>query len=249
MASSEGRVVRHGSASKLALSLSLAVFALACGNAQDDGKPWVGVQECRVGIPPEDTSTPEAIPQVSIPLTAVRFYQAGDAFYLQNFTVGPIAGFACESVPFQVTVRYASGNPVVFGLAGSSGMASASSNNGARPPLARPVVMEPFECRATDGRSYILSGTGAADLQSMFVDLTFSAWLPEGQATLLCTTRYLQVSGTPDAGLGVPQVELQPVPPEGDEAPPVEEGLPPEGTTNPTQAQPGASGAEMSGSG
>ncbi|HEU4577521.1 MAG TPA: hypothetical protein VFS67_04655 [Polyangiaceae bacterium] len=248
MASSEGRVVRHGSASKLALSLSLAVFALACGNAQDDGKPWVGVQECRVGIPPEDTSTPEAIPQVSIPLTAVRFYQAGDAFYLQNFTVGPIAGFACESVPFQVTVRYASGNPVVFGLAGSSGMASASSNNGARPPLARPVVMEPFECRATDGRSYILSGTGAADLQSMFVDMRFSAWLPEGQATLLCTTRYLQVSATPDAGVAVPEgSELEMEPPPGDGTPPVEEGVPPDSTTNPTEVEPGA-GAEMSGS-
>ena len=269
MASRGGRLMGPGSARRLALPALLAALplALACGNKEDDGKPWVGVQECRVGIPPENTSRPEAIPQVSIPLTAVRFYQAGNGFYLQNFTVGPIAGFACESVPFQVTVRYASGNPVVLGLAGSSGTASSgavsssssvssgsvSSSQASRPPLARPVVMDPFECRATDGRSYILSGTGAADLQSMFVDMTFSAWLPEGQATLLCTTRYLQVSVTPDAGVAVPDVaepelEMQP-PPEGDGTPPVQEGLPPEGTTNPTEAQPGASGAEMSGSG
>ena len=266
MASRGGRPVGQGSAGKLALPVVLGGFllAVACGN-QDDGKPWVGVQECRVGIPPEDTSHPEAIPQVSIPLTQVRFYQTGDGFYLQNFTVGPIAGFSCESVPFQVTVRYASGNPVVLGLAGSSGMlgplggggtsggamtpsGASASNRGARPPLARPVVMDPFECRATDGRSYILSGTGAADLQSMFVDMTFSAWLPEGQATLLCTTRYLQVSSVPDAGVAVPQLEMEP-PPGGDGTPPVEEGLPPEGTVNSTEAPPAPGAAEMSGSG
>jgi len=108
--------------------------------------------------------------------------------------------------------------------------------------------MDPFECRATDGRSYILSGTGAADLQSMFVDMTFSAWLPEGQATLLCTTRYLQVSGVPDAGVAVPQLEMEP-PPGGDGTPPVEEGLPPEGTVNSTEAPPAPGAAEMSGSG
>src|SRR5690349_2443374 len=115
----------QGSARKLALPLSLAALACGCGD-KGEGKPWVGVQECRVGIPPEDTSTPEAIPQVSIPLSAVRFYQAGDSFYLQNFTVGPIAGFACESVPFQVTVRPGAGNPVLLGLAGSSGMLNPS---------------------------------------------------------------------------------------------------------------------------
>jgi hypothetical protein len=108
--------------------------------------------------------------------------------------------------------------------------------------------MEPFECRATDGRSYILSGTGAADLQSLFVEMTFSAWLPEGQATLLCTTRYLQVSATPDAGVAVPEgSELEMEPPPGDGTPPVEEGVPPDSTTNPTEAQPGAEGG-MSGS-
>lgn len=254
--------MRPGSARTLALPVVLAGVALAaaCGDKDGEGKPWVGVQECRVGIPPEDTSHPEAIPQVSIPLTAVRFYQTGTGFYLQNFTVGPVAGFSCESVPFQVTVRYATGNPVVFGLAGSSGMlgplgsgmggSSASStvspsNNASRPPLARPVVMDPFECRATDGRSYILSGTGAADLQSMFIDMTFSAWLPEGQATLLCTTRYLQVSSAPDAGV-TPQGELEPAPEgEGDGTLPVEEALPPEGTANPTEGQPDAGSAEL----
>jgi hypothetical protein len=84
----------------------------------------------------------------------------------------------------------------------------------------------------------------------MFVDMRFSAWLPEGQATLLCTTRYLQVSATPDAGVAAPpdraELEREP-PPGGDEALPVEEGLPPDSTTNPTEAQPGAEGG-MSGS-
>ena len=259
MASRGSRPAGQGSARRLALPFAVAVAALpGCGNGEA-GKPWIGVQECRVGIPPEDTSHPEAIPQVSIPLTSVRFYQTGDGFYLQNFTVGPIAGFSCESVPFQVTVRYATSSPVVLGLAGSSGTlgtpgsamgggsasnSASSSRAAARPPLARPVVMDPFECRATDGRSYILSGTGAADLQSMFVDMTFSAWLPDGQgqATLLCTTRYLQVSSVPDAGEPAPGVELAPFPGEGDGTPPVEEGLPPEGTANPTEAQPDAGG-------
>lgn len=254
----------RGSAGRPALPLVLCALALACGN-KDDGKPWVGVQECRVGIPPEDTSNPEPLPQVSIPLTQVRFFQAGDVLYLQNFTVGPVAGFSCYSVPFQVTVRSATGTPVVLGVAGSSGVpgstpvssssAAASSNRGARPPLAHPVVMDPFECRATDGRSYILSGTGAADLQSMFVEMRFSAWLPEGQATLLCTTRYLQVSSVPDAGVAVPPVQMVEMdPPFGEGgAPPMEEGLPPEGTAdplmNPTGAPPDGAAGEMSGSG
>jgi hypothetical protein len=261
MASPGERRVGQGSAGRLALpfgllGLALAASALACGDKGDEGKPWVGVQECRVGIPPEDASHPEAIPQVSIPLTQVRFYQTGDGFYLQNVTVGPIAGFSCVSVPFQVTVRYATGNPVVLGLAGSSGTlglggASSvpSSNRSARPPLARPVVMDEFQCRATDGRYYNLSGTGAADLQSMFVDMTFSAWLPEGQATLICTTRYLQVSSVPDAGVAVPPVGMM-EPPFGEGgAPPMEEGLPPEDTVNPTEAPPAPGAAEMSGSG
>jgi len=46
----------------------------------------------------------------------------------------------------------------------------------------------------------------------------------------------------------VPQLEMEP-PPGGDGTPPVEEGLPPEGTVNSTEAPPAPGAAEMSGSG
>jgi hypothetical protein len=87
----------------------------------------------------------------------------------------------------------------------------------------------------------------------MFVDMTFSAWLPEGQATLICTTRYLQVSSLPDAGVAVPPVEMMEPPLGEGGAPPVEEGLPPEGMpdpgANPPEAPPDGAAGEMSGSG
>jgi hypothetical protein len=195
-----GTLVWRGSARWLALPL-----VIGCGNSESTA--WVGTQECAVGIPPEQAK-PVAIAPVSLSL-ATQFTSTGSGFYLRNFTLGPIAGFSCVAVPLQVIARYT--------------VRDATQTPGARPVLARGIELDPFECRATDGRTYTLTGTGQADLRSAFIGMTFSAWLAAGQATLTCTTRFVQAAS--DAGVeAIP--EPLPFEPVEESPPPLEEGTP-----------------------
>ena len=196
-----GRPVGRASASWLALPC-----ALACGNSASS--TWVATQECTVGIPPEQ-APPAAIPPVTLPLAAQISY-TGNGFSLRNFTIGPIAGFSCEAVPFEVIARYTDRD--------------LTQTPEHRPVLARAIALDPFDCRAADGRHYMLTGTGQADQRFAFINMTFSAWLAAGEATLHCTTRI--GLAPPDAG-----VEALPEPPpvapgEGDAPPPIDDGTP-----------------------
>jgi hypothetical protein len=181
-------------------------FLLAC--ADSSASAWVGTQDCSIGIPPEQAQAVEILP-VSLPL-ATQITLTGDGFSLRNFTLGPIAGFSCAAVPFQVIARYTERD--------------LTQSPGARPVLARGIELDPFECRAQDGRTYTLTGTGQADLRSAFLNMTFSAWLSAGQATLTCTTRLLRV--TSDAGLE-PLPDPLPFEPVQEEPPPLEGGAEP----------------------
>jgi hypothetical protein len=174
----------------------------------------VGTQDCSVLIPPEQSPTVE-IPPVSTALKDTQLALTSDGFYLQKFRIAPepIAGFSCEPIPLQVTAHYTKSD--------------ATQTPEARPVLARGIALVPFECRAQDGRTYTLTGTGQADLRAIFFNMTFSAWLGPGQATLMCTTRF-SLQQSPDAGVpdGVAPNETEtqtPAPEQGGES------LPPEG--------------------
>ncbi|MEO8184592.1 MAG: hypothetical protein ABI895_37765 [Deltaproteobacteria bacterium] len=192
-------------------------FVFACGDSSSFA--WVGTQECSVGIPPEQAKS-VVIPPVSLQLDS-QLTSTGSGFYLRNFTLGPIAGFSCAAVPLQVSAHYTERD--------------VTQSPGARPVLARALELEPFECRATDGRTYTLTGTGQADLRSAFFNMTFSAWLSAGQATLTCTTRFVQVAS--DAGVpAAPEPPQSFEPTEGEGTEPTEG----EGTEPPAQDTPEA---------
>jgi hypothetical protein len=198
-----GTPVWRGSARGLALPL-----LLACNTAASSA--WLVTQDCSVGIPPEQAQAGN-IPPVSQRLTT-QLTATGAGFYLRNFSLGPIAGFSCVAVPFQVVAHYTERD--------------ATEAPGARPVLARGIELEPFECRATDGRTYLLAGTGQADLRSAFINMTFSAWLSAGQATLTCSTRFVQVAAASDAGVA-PLLDPAPFEPAaGEVAPPFDDGMP-----------------------
>jgi hypothetical protein len=185
---------------------------LACGDSASFA--WVGTQECSVGIAPEQAKS-VVIPPVSLQLDS-QLTPTGSGFYLRKFTLGPIAGFSCAAVPLQVIAHYV---PPRVSLAPARDV---TPSPGARPVLARDLELEPFECRANDGRSYTLTGSGQADLRSAFFNMTFSAWLSAGQATLTCSTRFVQVAA--DAGMPAAPEPLPVEPVEGEDSPPPAEG-------------------------
>jgi hypothetical protein len=210
----------RGSARWLVLPL-----ALGCGKS---GEPdvWLGTQECSVGIPPEQTPD-AAFSPVSIPLSKTEFVLTGNGFYLQDFTIGPIGDFACEALPFQVTAHFTDKDAVQVPEA--------------RPVLARPIALDPFQCRALDGRFYTLTGSGQLDQRDAFINQTFSAWFVAGQSTLVCTTRFhLQVSG---ADAGVQPVPVEELPPFGMDPDPGAEAEPAPPEMAPDQPDAGAAEA------
>jgi hypothetical protein len=193
-----------------------------------------------LGADPAEQSPPVEIPPVSTPLLETQLALTSDGFYLQKFRIAPvpIAGFSCEPIPLQVTAHYT--------------QSDATQTPEARPVLARGIALEPFQCRAQDGRTYTLTGAGQADLRAIFFNMTFSAWLGPGQATLMCTTRF-SLQQSPDAGAldgvapeGVPpnQVDTQTPDPEqsGEPLPPEGEGAAP-GAEIPPDAGPDTAGA------
>jgi hypothetical protein len=196
----------RGSARWLALPLAL------WGCEHTETTPWIGTQDCTIGILPEQ-SPAQQLPPVSIALSDTQFVLTGDAFYLENFVIGPIADFTCEPLPFLVTAH-----PTQKDL---------TQTPEARPLLARAIALDPFDCRSiSDGRIYTLTGTGQLNQRSAFFNMTFSAWIGQEQATLTCTTRFVQPARA-DAGPELPtQGEMQTPDPE---APPGGEdpGVPP----------------------
>jgi len=213
-----GPRVRRGSARWLALPCALA---LGCGNSEQLDT-WVGTQECSVGIPPEQTPDAE-FASVSIPLTKTEFVLTGDGFYLTDFTIGPIGDFACEALPFQVTAHFT-----------SKDVAQVPE---ARPVLARPIALDPFQCRALDGRFYTLTGTGQLDQRDAFINMTFSAWFIAGQSTLVCTTRFQLQPGEGDAGV---PAEVEMPAPFGQSPEPGVEEMSPGANAEPAASEPGA---------
>jgi hypothetical protein len=86
-----------------------------------------------------------------------------DGFSLRDFTLGPIGGFSCLAR-----------------------QADATFTTDAGPT--RGITVGPFDCLAPDGRTYTLTGEGAADVRAAYFSITFSPWLDLGQAIVVCTT-------------------------------------------------------------
>src|SRR6188768_838635 len=93
-----GPHLRRDSARRLALSL----LVLSCEHTETT--PWVGTQDCTVGIVPEQSPAVQ-VPPISISLSQTEFVLTGDAFYLENFSIGPVGDFYCEPLPFLVTAH------------------------------------------------------------------------------------------------------------------------------------------------
>ena len=157
------------------VGVALGVFAAACGDSAAE-RGWGGAQTCSVVLPPIAVSEPVA--PVLLPV-APDIAASANGFSLRNFTLGPLAGFSC--VARQLEVTFAEG-PGGRPIAPEDG--------------ARPVVLEPFECQAPDGRIYEFEGTGAADVRGMYFTSTFSAWLDGGQGTVVCTTTLRRQTGS-----------------------------------------------------
>jgi hypothetical protein len=164
------------------------------------------VQDCAVGIPPEEQGA--SIASVQLPLGEALVTPLGNGFSIRSFTLGPIgaaaASFSCEAP--QVTARFAA-EPL--------GSATFATSAGAGGPV-RAIELLPFECRGNDGRLYTLDGEGQADRDALFFNQTFSAWLGTERATLVCSTRFQRQLGAAataaDAGVLAPPAPFGPAP-------------------------------------
>jgi hypothetical protein len=207
---------RGGTPVRRASAWLVPLLVLGCGEAQPGG--WIGTQDCSVGIPPEQAPRLE-IPPARRSLEQTLIAPTADGFSLQNFVLGPVGGFSCSA--WRVDAHYVTGN--------------GSLAPGAQPRLARPIELAPFECRAGDGRIYLLDGAGQADLRSLFINMTFSVWLAAGQATLVCTTRFQRQGRAPAADAGE-----EGLPAEAEGPSPVETGeLPADAGTSPVDLDSG----------
>lgn len=156
-----------------ASALAACSLALAGCDDEDAQSTWVARQTCSLGIAPR--SSTQDLPPVLLPL-ATEFTYTADGVLFRDFTLGPLGSFAC-SAPL-VNATYTT-----------------------EAPFPRELALEPFDCIAEDGRIYELGGTGIAELDSMFVDMTFSAWFGDDTGVVLCTSTWRrQGTGTPDAG-------------------------------------------------
>jgi hypothetical protein len=192
---------RRGSARELALPLAACRWAggllaawsmVACG--EGESVPWVGVQDCAVGIPPQAVRTGELVSSQQA-LAGALVTPLGSGFVIRDFTLTLGTSFSCEAE--QVTARFVAA-PGALARPGAADF----------PALARSLELLPFPCRASDGRTYTLAGDGQGDQDALFFNQTFTAWLGTERATLVCSTRFQrQVSGatapdvTADAGL------------------------------------------------
>jgi hypothetical protein len=182
----------------------LAAFLGLLSASGCDGPPssqWEGEQVCTVGIPAFGTGEQVVTaslalrPDVTRDASGVRF---------RNFTLGPVAGFACSAEEVR---------------------ASYSGARGATDLLA----VERFECDANDGRVYWVEGTGASDLEALFLTQTVDVWLNGGQSLLVCTTALRLVApdaadaaappAAPDSGPSAPGI-VAALPDAGDAAAP-----------------------------
>ena len=194
---------RQGSARRLALPLWALVAvgaSLLPGCGEGESVTWVGVQDCAVGIPPE-AARGSSIAAVQLPLDGALVTPLGSGFSIRNFTLGPIgvapASFSCEAL--QVTARFVP-------LSAAPGSAAAGPG--------RALELLPFDCRGSDGRSYLLDGEGQGSDDALFFNQTFTAWLGPERATLLCSTRFqrqVAASSAVDAGV-LPLGPAEPAP-------------------------------------
>lgn len=199
---------RHGRATPLARPLSFCVLgiALLAGCGEGESATWVGVQDCAVGIPPQELGA--SLTSVQLPLREALVTPLGNGFSIRNFTLGPVGAasalFSCDAP--QVTARFAA-EPV-----SADGTFAAAGGGG---PV-RAIEIVPFECRGADGRSYTLEGEGQSDQDALFFNQTFSAWLGAERATLVCSTRFQRQLGAAatDAGVMAPPTPFGPAPAE-----------------------------------
>ena len=170
-----------------AWALGVALLLASCG--EEPESVWTGTHTCSVGIPPVGVS--EQIAPFQGPLDT-DVSDTANGFPLRDFTLGPIGGFSCQAREADAT----------FATEGSTDQG-----------LTRGITVGPFDCIAPDGRTYTLTGAGAAGVDAAYFSLTFSPWLDQGQAIVVCTiTLRRQAAPVPDAG-----VPAQPV---ADAAPP-----------------------------
>jgi hypothetical protein len=188
----DGAATLRGSARWLALPLAgcflAACFLAGCG--EGESVPWVGVQDCAVGIPPETVRSGELLSSQQ-PLAGALVTPLGSGFVIRDFTLTLGTSFSCEAE--QVTARFVA-TPGALATPGSS----------AAPALGRTLELMPFPCRATDGRVYTLDGEGQGDQDALFFNQTFTAWLGTERATLICSTRFQRQAGAAaasDAGI------------------------------------------------
>jgi hypothetical protein len=143
-----------------------ACLSAGCGASKDKEQSiWVASQTCTAGIVP--VSMREDIPTVQL-TPSTQFDYTGDGLLFRNFTLGPLGAFACEAP--NVLATYAS-----------------------PPDFRRDLKVTPFDCLARDGRIYRLAGTGQSALDTVFIDMTFSAWFGAQQGTVDCTTKWRRV--------------------------------------------------------
>jgi hypothetical protein len=160
------------------------VLLAGCGSG--DKSQWDGVQTASMAVPPAEDPEPRVVPPVEIVLSGTKLIVTADGFFMNEFSLGPIAGFYCHSP--QTTIRYAG-----------------------KGQLPLPVALDAFDCYADDGRVYSLGGQGTADDRSLYFVVSVRAWLDHDyQATLSFANQFVRhdLGSLPDGGsLPPPSVE------------------------------------------
>ncbi len=153
-----------------ARALGVALLLASCGDQPES--VWTGTQTCSVGIPPVGVSGEIAAVQVPVNPDVLA---TADGLSLRDFTLGPIGGFSCLARQVDATFTTTEGPT-------------------------RGITVGPFQCLAPDGRTYTLTGDGAAEVRAAYFSITFSPWLDLGQAVVVCTTTLRREAAvTPDA--------------------------------------------------